>query len=285
MDSVIKNVYTKYRIKRYFFLILGILICSCAYNLFLMPNNIVYGGVSGLSIIARHFIDIKPSIFMLGGSLLFCLLGLALLPRESVYSSLVGAILYPIFIELTSFLSNVIVIKDVDMFVICLFGGAIQGIGLGIVMKYGFTLGGTDFLTQIVNKYFKVTMGTAMLFVEGFIALLGAFVFGFTNCLYAIVILYLISFFTDKVVLGISDKKAFYIITSKKDEVSDYVIKELGHTITLFSATGGYSKKKLSVLFTVIPTKEYYRLKEGISYIDSGAFFTVVDAYEVSGGE
>ena len=103
--------------------------------------------------------------------------------------------------------------------------------------------------------------------------------------MYAIVILYLITFLVDKVILGISDKKAFYIITKKRKEVCDYVIKELGHTITVFSATGGFSKKKVAVLFTVIPTKEYYKLKEGISYIDNEAFFTVVDAYEVRGGE
>ena len=152
-------------------------------------------------------------------------------------------------------------------------------------MRSGFTLGGTDFLTQIVNKYGKLTMGSSMMLVEGVIVIIGAFIFGFTNFMYAIVILYLITFLVDKVILGISDKKAFYIITKKRKEVCDYVIKELGHTITVFSATGGFSKKKVAVLFTVIPTKEYYKLKEGISYIDNEAFFTVVDAYEVRGGE
>lgn len=89
----------------------------------------------------------------------------------------------------------------------------------------------------------------------------------------------------DRVLLGISSQKAFYIITKKKKEVLNFVINELGHTITVFNATGGFSSKKVSVLFTVIPTKEYYKLKEGIRYIDNDAFFTVVDAYEVTGGE
>ena len=171
------------------------------------------------------------------------------------------------------------------MLVIALFGGILYGFGLGLIMRSGFTLGGTDFLTQIVNKYFKLTMGSSMILVEGTIVILGAFAFGLTNCMYAVVILYLITFFVDKVILGISDKKAFYIITKKKKNVSEFVINELGHTITVFSATGGFSKKKVSVLFTVIPTKEYYKLKEGIRLIDDEAFFTVVDAYEVTGGE
>ena len=156
------------------------------------------------------------------------------------------------------------------------------GIGLGFVMKGGFISGGTDLITSIIAKYFKITTGTAMLIVEGFIAVIGSFVFGITNLLYAAIILFLITYLVDKVLLGISDKKAFYIVTKKKKEISDYVINTLGHTITVFSATGGFTKKKVYVLFTVIPTREYYKLKEGINEIDNEAFFTVID---VLGGE
>ena len=285
MESVLSKIYNKNKLKRYFYLVLGVIICACTYNIFILPNAIVFGGVSGLSIIANHFLGVRPSVFMFGCSFILCLIGFVFLPREKVIRSIFGAVLLPVFVEITSFLSDVVVIKDADMLVISLFGGVFYGLGLGLVMKYGFTMGGTDFLTQIVNKYAKITMGTSMLIVEGIIVIIGAFVFGITNFLYAIVILYLITFFVDKVILGISDKKAFYIVTKKKKEVSNYVIKELGHTITVFSATGGFSRKKITVLFTVIPTKEYYKLKEGISYIDEEAFFTVVDAYEVSGGE
>ena len=283
--DIMTSIYNKNRIKRYFYLIVGVIICACTYNIFILPNNIVFGGVGGISIIANHFLGVKPSVFMLGCSFVLCLIGFVFLPREKVMRSVVGAILLPVFVELTSFLSDLVVIKDADMLVISLFGGVFYGIGVGIVYKYGFTLGGTDFLTQIVNKYFKLTMGSAMLFVEGIIVVAGAFAFGVTNFLYAVVILYLLTFFVDKVILGISDKKAFYIVTSKKKDVSNYVINTLGHTITVFSATGGFSRKRISVLFTVVPTREYYKLKEGISKIDSGAFFTVVDAYQVSGGE
>ena len=285
MDNIIASIYNKNRIKRYFYLFLGVLICACSYNIFILPNNIVFGGVSGLSIIAHHFLGIKPSIVILGCSFVLSLIGFAFLEKETVFRSIVGAVLLPAMVELTSFLTDVIIIKDADMLVIALFGGVTYGLGLGIAYKYGFTLGGTDFITQIVHKYFKFTMGTSMIIVEGIIVLCGAFVFGPTNFLYAVVILYLMTLMVDKVILGISDKKAFYIVTSKKKEVSEYVIDTLGHTITVFSATGGFLKKRISVLFTVVPTKEYYKLKEGISLIDPSAFFTVVDAYEVSGGE
>lgn len=283
--DIIASIYNKNRIMRFFYLFIGVLIYASAYNIFMLPNNIVCGGVSGISVIAHHFLGIKPSLVMLGCSFVFCLIGFVFLPKEVVFRSIIGAIMLPIMVELTSFLGDIVIIKDADMLTISLFGGVCSGIGLGIAYKYGFTLGGTDFITEIVHKYAKITMGTAMTIVEGTIVVIGAFVFGVTNFLYAIVILYLLTLLVDRVILGISDKKAFYIITSKKKDVSKYVIDTLGHTITVFSATGGFSRKKVSVLFTVIPTKEYYKLKEGISLIDPGAFFTVVDAYEVSGGE
>lgn len=285
MDNIIASIYNRNKIKRYFYLFIGVLICACTYNIFILPYNIVFGGVSGISIIAHYFLGVKPSLVIFGCSFVLCLVGFVFLEKETVFRSIVGAVLLPVMVELTSFLTDLVVIKDADMLVISLFGGVFYGLGLGIAYKYGFTLGGTDFITQIVHKYMKFTMGTSMIIIEGIVVLCGAFVFGPTNFLYAVVILYLMTLMVDRVLLGISDKKAFYIVTSKKKEVSDYVINTLGHTITVFSATGGFLKKKISVLFTVIPTREYYKLKEGIGLIDPEAFFTVVDAYEVSGGE
>lgn len=283
--DIIASIYNKNKIMRFFYLFIGILICACTYNIFMLPNNIVFGGVTGISIIAHHFLGVKPSLVMFGCSFVLCLIAFVFLPKETVFRSILGAIMLPIMVELTSFLGDVVILKDADMLTISLFGGVFYGLGLGIAYKYGFTLGGTDFITEIVHRYCKLTMGTAMTIVEGCIVVIGAFVFGITNFLYAVVILYLMTLLVDRVILGISDKKAFYIVTSKKKDVSKYVIDTLGHTITVFSATGGFSKKRISVLFTVIPTREYYKLKEGISLIDPGAFFTVVDAYEVSGGE
>ncbi len=285
MDSVLSKIYSKNKIKRYLWTLVGILICAVSYNLFIFPNNIVFGGVGGISIIFENFTSINPSIIMLCFSFVFGVIGFIFLSKGKVFRSVLGAILFPVFVELTSFLTDYITISSNYMLLIALFGVILYGIGLGLIMRSGFTLGGTDFLTQIVSKYGKLTMGTSMMIVEGTIVVIGAFIFGFTNFMYAVVILYLITFLVDKVILGISDKKAFYIITKKKKKVCDFVINELGHTITVFSATGGFSNKKVSVLFTVIPTKEYYKLKEGISYIDDEAFFTVVDAYEVRGGE
>ena len=124
-----------------------------------------------------------------------------------------------------------------------------------------------------------------MLLTDGLIVLGSSFAFGMTRLMYSIVILYIISIMSDRVILGISDSKAFYIITDKDDEVKEYILNSLNHGVTIFKAKGGFKKENRNVLMCVLPTKEYYRLRTGISEIDKDAFFVVTDAYEVFGGE
>ena len=113
----------------------------------------------------------------------------------------------------------------------------------------------------------------------------GFFAFGFTKFMYAIMVLYIMTVMTDRVILGVGKAKAFYIVTDKTTAVKKYIIDNLGHSVTIFDASGGYSKENEKVIMCVIPTREYYKLKEGINKIDNEAFFIVSDAYEVSGGK
>ena len=171
------------------------------------------------------------------------------------------------------------------MLLVAIFGGVLYGLGVGLVFKAGFTTGGTDIINQIISKYFHTSMGNAMLMSDGLIVLSGVFVFGVNKLMYAIITIYIIGMLTDKVLLGISDSKAFYIITEESTKVRDYVLNYLNHGVTILDARGGFTKEKQNVLLCVVPTKEYFKLKEGIHEIDSKAFFVVTDAYEVFGGE
>mgnify|MGYP002544145315 FL=1 len=284
-ENIIKQIYKKHKVKRYLTLLLGLFICAVSFNLFIYPNDIVFGGVSGISIIVTKFFDISASTFILISSIILLIVSYIFLGKEKTKGSVVGSILLPIFISLTENIGKILVIDASDQLLLAIVGGVLYGLGAGLVFKAGYTTGGTDVLNQIMNKYAKTSIGTSMLIVDGLIVLSGAFVFGWTKFMYAIIVLYIISILTDKVLLGISSSKAFYIITTKPDEISNYVIDELGHSVTIIDAKGGYTKQKNPILFTVVPTKEYYKLKAGINEIDKDAFFTAVDAYEVLGGE
>jgi len=280
-----KSVVAKIRYKRYGQLLLGVLILSLAFNIFIEPNNFVYGGVSGFSLITKELFGWEPAkvIFVLSIGLL--VISYFALGKEKTMASILGSLLFPLAVKLTS---NVRIFLDLDMsqpLLSAIFGGVTAGIGAGLIYKAGFTSGGTDIINQILSKYLKMSMGKAIIFCDGLILLSGTFIFGINNFMYALIVLYLLSLFTDRVLLGISDSKAFYIITDKEKAVKEFILNNLSHGVTIFEAKGGYKNKNQKVLFCVIPTKEYFKLKVGIAEIDSDAFFVVTDAYEVYGGE
>ena len=283
--TIVSNIYQHDKIKRYVQFIFGCLLVALAFNLFYSPNNIVAGGVSGLSIVLNHFFKFNQSYVILIANIFLLILSYAFLGKEKTRLSILGSILFPIFVNLTSFLTKYVSFSESEMLLVAIFGGLLQGIGSGLIFKAGFSTGGTDILNMIISKKLKIGMGQAMIFTDGLIVLLGFFAFGFNKLMYTLIVLYLVTWAMDRVLLGISDAKAFYIITKKDKEVKEYILKEMKHGVTKFEATGGYKDKDQDVLMSVIPTKEYYKFKEGIHLIDPDAFFVVTDAYQVFGGE
>jgi yitT family protein len=282
---ILEKVEAKDKLKRYFELVIGILLIAIAFNLFLLPNELVFGGVSGLSIIVSKFITIDASNFIMIASLLLLVVSFLVLGKNDTKASIVGSILFPIFVNITANIGEYIKLDTGNVLLSAVFGGIIYGFGAGLVFKAGFTTGGTDIINQILSKYLHMSMGNAMLISDGLIVVLGGFFFGATKLMYALIVIYIIGLMTDKVLLGISNSKAFYIITNEDEKIRDYLLNELHHGVTIFSVKGGYTHKKDEVILCVVPTREYYRVKEGIHEIDSEAFFVVCDAYEVSGGE
>ncbi len=280
----IAKVYKKYRLKRYFQLIVGLFSFSIGFNFFILPHGLVSGGVSGLSIITQFFFGWDPSVFIFIVSMFLLIFSYFLLGGEATKGSVLGSLLLPLFIKLTSIFTLYIKFDSSEFLLTTIFGGVLIGLGLGLVFKGGFTTGGTDIINQIISKYFNISIGNALLITDSIIIGIGALVFGFGNLMYALIVVYIISVLADKVLLGISDSKAFYIVTNKEKAVKNLIMKELGYNVTVFNAEGGYSKEEQKVIFSVIPTKEYFKLKEGIHSIDKGAFFVVTDAYEVFGG-
>lgn len=203
---------------------------------------------------------------------------------DNMKNQLVGALSYPIFVEITSFITERIDLGGTELVVIAIMGGVFAGIGYGLIYKSDFSTGGTDVIIEIISKYGKISMGNAGLIVNGIIVIIGKIVFSWDIVLYAILVSYLISIFTDKVLLGISKSKVFYIVTNKKNDdiVRDFLISlpEVGATV--IDAEGGYSSDDQTLLLAVVPTREYFIVKEGLKEIDKDIFFLVCDSYEVS---
>lgn len=284
-----ENIIAKYKSKsfliRIMYLLVGIFIVSIAYNVFIAPNKLVPKGVGGIAVILNSTLGWNNStiIFILNGILL--LASLIFLGKDKTKATLLGSLIYPVFIRATEDINVWLQIDSSQVLLSALFGGVIYGLGTGLIFKAGFTTGGTDIINQIVSKYAKVTIGKSMLVTDGLIVLASGLILGINNMMYSILILYITSLISDRVILGISDSKAFLIITDKEDEVKDFIMNTLNHGVTVYEAKGGYNTEKEKVLMTVLPTKEYYKLKEGIEKIDKDVFYIITDTYEVFGGE
>ena len=283
--KIMEYINNKSLVKRMPQFILGCLIVSLSYNIFIAPNKIVPGGVGGIAIILNDIFNIDYSlvITVLNGILL--ILSLLLLGREKTRATILGSILFPLFIRLTEHINVWLQIDTSNLLLSTICGGLMFGFGAGLIFKAGFTTGGTDITNQIISKYLKLSIGKSMLICDGAIVIASAIFFGINHMMYSILMLYIISLISDKVILGISDSKAFFIVTDKDEEVRKYILKVLGHGVTIFNAKGGRHRENETVLMVVIPTKDYYKLKEGINEIDKEAFYIITDTYEVFGGE
>lgn len=282
--SIMKAIYKKGRCVRYAQFLFGVLLVAAAFNIFILPNDIVYG-VSGLGVIFYRTLGIDPYIVILSGSIILLILSFILLGFDKTKNSIIGSLIYPIFVKLTANFVQYVDLGTTETIVVVLFGAVITGFGLGLIFKSGFTTGGTDILNQIVSKYFKMSIGKAMFFTDGLIIFSSLFVFGWQKFIYSMISMYLISVMTDKVILGISQSKSFYIITEHETDVKKFILNHLSHGVTVLEGRGGYTGNNQKIIMCIIPTKEYFLAKEGIHEIDPNAFFLVTDAYEVYGGE
>ncbi len=280
------KIFKKDLFQRFVIIIVGVFLLALNYNLFLRPNDLVIGGTSGLSIVFEDLFGWEPTTFLYGATVVLLILSFIFLGWKRTRTSLIGSILYPIFITLTAPLAEVLsyyVYFD-SIVLLILVTSILYGVGNGIIYKVGFDTGGSDIIMRILNKYSHLPEGKSAFVTQIFIILLGGFVFGMNHMIYAIIILIIYTSLVDKIIIGISDSKMFFIYTKKWNEVEDFILNQLQTGVTILETKGGYSKTKNNLLMCVVPNKDYYLFKEMILEIDKNAFLVINDCYEVQGG-
>ena len=202
------------------------------------------------------------------------------LGKDFALKSMVGSILFPICVSITEVFIPIINFDDVEKIILAIMGAVLSGIGYGLVYKSGYTTGGTDIINQIISKYTHITVGKAMRITDGLIVLSSKLVFTWETILYGYVVLYIITTLSDKILFGRSKCKTFYIVTEHYDEVKEYILS-IFNGVTLIDARSGYDNEKKKLLLVVIPTNQYYFVKDVLKEIDKDIFFMVSDAYEI----
>ena len=284
IEEVINALNARNRSERIAIFIWGVLVYSISFSIFFSPKNIVTGGTTGLSLIVDKFLKIDTSVFVFFVSFTLLVIGYFLLGKKNTIKTIFGVILLPIFLEFSSVFQVLFHLEASSLFLTIFFGGIMMGLGNGMIIRSGFSVGGFQTIYQILYKYFGISIGKSTLWVNGVLIFISGMIFGVSNALYAIIGLYISSVVTDRVMLESSITKTFFIITNKEKEISQYIVENLGYGITVMNAEGGYSGKNKKILMCAIPTRHYYELKESIQELDEEVFFLITDTYEIYGG-
>lgn len=272
----------------YIFITIGLIIAAIGIRVFLVPGKIAAGGVSGISIILHHKFGFKVGMSMLLMNIPLFIIGIKSFGKGYGLKTLYGTILLSVFVDSIEYvLPNVDKLIDYskggNLLLAPIYGGVITGFGIGLVMKYGGSTGGTDIVAQVLNKFTKIPTGYAMMMVDFCVIIAATIVFGWEAALYALICLYATGIFIDKTLEGVSYSKMVLIISDEYDKIKEMILFDIERGGTGIAANGLYTDNEKKMILTVLATKEIHELKEFIKAIDKNAFIIVTDVHEVYG--
>lgn len=283
-NRILNKVNKDHYLIRLFYLVISCFIFAFSYNAFLVPNNIVTGGVSGLAIIIKELTGLPVSYFIYGATSLLIILFYVIFGKEKTINTIIGAVVYMFMVSLTEPIVKELNITFESNVILILVTAIMQGVSNGMIYRGGFNTGGTDIIASIFVKFIKVPVGSALRIINTFIIIAGALIFGFTNAIYALLILLISSRLVDVVMLGLNDSKMVFIKSNKWSLIENSLNYKYKLGVTEMGNLGGIFKKKDPILFVTVPYHSYHDLKEEVIKIDSGAFISSYDCYMVLGG-
>lgn len=260
-------------------IVLGCLLGGVAYPLFLVPNNIAPGGLSGLAMILNYLFKSPVGMTSLLMNIPLFLIGYKAMGRVFALRSLIATVLFSITIDVVQLpaMTN-------DPLLGTLYGGVLLGAGLGLILRGGATTGGTDMIARMVHSKLPfITVGAFLLMIDCLVVILAGVVMGTSEGLYALISIFASSKVIDMVLAGFSSNKACFIITDKWDEVTGHILHDMDRGVTQLTARGAYSGQERPVVLCVTSPQEVAQLKDIVREEDEKAFMFVTDAHEALG--
>lgn len=271
----------KETIKRSASIIFGSAISAVAFNGFIIPHKFLSGGISGISLIVQYVAGIPTGYLILILNIPIFLIGLKAVDRDFILFSMLGTVSLSILLVLTKNLDKYFVVKD--MFLSCIYGGVLSGIGAGIVFRNRGSQGGVDIIAVIVKRRSGTSVAKFSFAMNIFVVTIGAILENVDKAMYTLIMMYIASVVIDTVIKGFDNKKMLLIITDKEKEVSEAILKELDRGVTFLYGEGAYTGDKKKVLYCVITVKQLMKVKKITEDIDKSAFISIVDTSEVKG--
>ncbi|MBT2658302.1 YitT family protein [Bacillus sp. ISL-18] len=259
---------------------IGAILMATGLEIFLVPNHVIDGGITGISIMLAHLTGWKLGIFLFILNLPFVYLGYKQMGKTFAFSTVYGIIVLSIF---TSFFHPIPPFTE-DILLATLFGGMILGIGVGLVIRNGGALDGTEILALVISKKVPFSVGQIIMFMNIFILGAAGFVFTWDRAMYSLLAYVIASKAIDTVVQGLEETKSVWIISDNADEIGNAVNDRLGRGVTYLNGEGAYTGDDKKVIFSIISRLEESKLTTIVEDIDPTAFLAIADIAEVRGG-
>ncbi|WP_414045368.1 YitT family protein [Macrococcus equi] len=275
-----KKLPFKEKVKRFSFITIGAILMAIALELFLVPNKLLDGGIVGISIMTAHLLKLPLGLFIFILNIPFFYLGYKQIGKTFAFSTLYAITLLSIG---TSLLHPVPPFVN-EKFLVTIFGGVILGLGVGLVIRYGGSLDGSEILAILISNKSPFSVGEIVMVINFFIYVAAGFVFTWESAMYS-VIAYFIAFKTiDIVQQGLDESKSVWIISEQHEEIGDAINARLGRGVTYLTGEGAYTGDDKKVIFCVITRLEEFKLKDIVNHYDEKAFVAIGNVSEVKGG-
>lgn len=279
-ENLTKRRKISFYLRKYLYLFIGAIITAVGLEIFLIPNNIIDGGVVGIAIMLSALTGLPFGMFLIMINLPFLFLGYKYIGKHFAIATTFSVICL-------SFWSNIflpVLPVTNDFFLAAVFGGIITGAGVGIVIRNGASFDGTEIVAIITDRKTVFSVGEIVMFINLFILSSASFVFGWDKAMYSLVAYFVISKMIDVVIKGLEETYAVMIVTSQHDEITDKLMKQMDKGVTLLHGEGGYSKEKRKILYCIVTRLEIDSLKSIVLDIDEAAFITINPVSDIVGG-
>ncbi|MDO5347340.1 MAG: YitT family protein [Bacillota bacterium] len=274
------------RVKEILIIFLGNLCVGAGVSLFVLPNNILTGGVAGVAVALEPIIPLDPVLVINVLTIGLYIVGAIVLGKEFAIKSFLSTIFYPMSV---TGLAMIIQMLPQEIFIMpdwlaAIGSGVLIGLGLGLVFIVDASTGGLDIPALILSKYLKIKSGDAMAFVDGLVVLLGIFTYGFVPALIGIVSVFVMGQAINKTVLfNTQQAKNLLIISDQWQQIKTYLINTIDRGVTILEGQGGYTNEKRPVLMCVVSQKQLSKIESNIIHIDPCAFMVIHDVNQVQG--
>ena len=259
-------------------IVLGATLSSVGLEIFLVPNRIIDGGVVGISIMTSYLTHIPLGVLTFTLNIPFFVIGYKQIGKSFLFSTIFAVVCLSVGVSILHPIPGL----THDVFLAAVFGGIINGAGVGLIIRAGGSLDGTEIVAIILDKKISFSIGEIVMFFNLFILCGAGFVYGWDRAMYSIITYFIAFKVIDIVVEGLDESKSVMIISDELEEVADALMHRLGRSVTLLESKGGYSKAPANVLYVVVSRLELAKLKNIVLGLDDNALITVGNV-EVAG--